>query len=409
MKKTITALLCLILCLTPLFALAEDATQDGGLKGGKAVIPVITGLTRYEIPDNEAMRFLRDMKVGWNLGNTFDAINDAYSGDEMDLETIWVSVRTTETMMDQLVAAGFKTLRLPVSWHGHVDPESFEISEAWLSRVQEVADWALSRGMYVILNTHHDEEQFYPSSEQLDESLRYINTVWGQIAERFRDYDDHLIFESMNEPRLTHSKTHEWWFDAHSAEIKDAAACINQLNQAFVDTVRASGGNNADRYLMVPGYDASADGVTNQLFVLPKDSADNRIIVSVHAYTPYNFALNLQGTRDFSINNRASVSEIRGFMNKLYTMYIAKGIPVVIGEFGALDKQNNLQARVDFTAYYTAQAISRGIPVCWWDNNSFSGNGENFGLLRRLKENWLYPDIVLAMMSYASIENLQFE
>ena len=132
---------------------------------------------------------------------------------------------------------------------------------------------------------------------------------------------------------------------------------------------------------------------------LPQDTADNRIIVSVHAYTPYNFALQDGGVSSFTPSNQQT-TEIATFMNSLYKKYTAQGIPVVIGEFGARAKGNNLQDRVNYAAYYIAFASARNIPALWWDNGSFSGNGENFGLLNRRQAAWAYPEIVQALTQY---------
>ena len=204
----------------------------------------------------------------------------------------------------------------------------------------------------------------------------------------------------MNEPRLVGS-SHEWWLDANAAECRDAAECINKLNQAFVSLVRAKGGNNAERYLSVPGYCASPDGVLYSGFTIPEDSAENRIIIEVHAYTPYNFALN-KNSSDSSFDlekDKDKKSEISRFMNNLYQKYIANGVPVIIDEFGALKKKDDdLQARVNFTAFYIASASARGITCCWWDNHGFSPSGERFGIINRNKIVWVYPDIALALI-----------
>ena len=151
---------------------------------------------------------------------------------------------------------------------------------------------------------------------------------------------------------------------------------------------------------MVPGYDASADGALNRFYRLPEDTADNRIIVSVHAYTPYDFALNEKGTSVFSLDNMSQKVAISTFLNDLYKKYIINGIPVVVGEFGARNKKDNLQSRVDFTAFYTVAARSRNIPCLWWDNGAFQGNGEIFGILNRRTAAFTYPEIVNALIKY---------
>jgi len=318
--------------------------------------------------------------------------------DDALTEYLWPIVRE---MIKTVHDAGFTTLRLPVSWHNHVSGEDFRINEPWLSRVQEVVDWALEEGMMVILNTHHDLDvnYYYPSSEHYDRSATYIRSIWEQLCERFGGYDERLIFESMNEPRLKDTPS-EWVFNGAQADCQDAADCINRLNQLFVDTVRASGGHNAQRFLMVPGYAASPDGALTEHFSLPKDTVEHRLIVSVHAYTPYSFALQDGGESSFSTEAGAQTAEIGTFLNDLHRKFIAQGIPVVIGEFGARDKGGNTQARVDYAAWYAFSARARGIPCCWWDNGAVRGNGELFALLNRKDATWYYPEIVEALVRY---------
>ena len=394
MKKTLSLLLALCLLLT-LFITASHA---------EATVPDLT-ITRKAIPENEAMEFLKKMGVGWNLGNTFDAVKDKWTlnADEMMLEAYWVNVKTTEDMIEALHAAGFTSIRIPISWHDHVTGPDHEISEKWLSRVQEVVNWAYDRGMYVIINIHHDEDQFLPTSAHYEESAHYMECVWRQLAERFKDYDEHLIMESLNEPRLLNSD-YEWVFDPNAPECLDAADCLNRLNQLFVDTVRASGGNNAERYLMVPAYDAGPGNAVRDSFVLPTDSADNKIIVSVHAYTPYDFALNQNGGGSFGAQNQKA--DIVGFMNSLYNKYTVNGIPVVIGEFGAVSKGDNLQDRVDWAAFYVVSASARNMPCLWWDNNVFAGDGERFGLLDRNTLTFPQQVLVDAIMRYGGWDKL---
>lgn len=362
-------------------------------------------IKEFEIPDTETYRMLKDMKIGWNLGNTFDALDCTWLTDELDYESAWCGVKTTPELIAALKEAGFNTIRIPVSWHNHLtDEKNYTISEAWLNRVNEVVDYCVDQDMYVILNIHHDNSKayMYPSSEYLDQSVNYVSAIWKQLAEHFKDYDEKLLFASLNEPRLV-EHTNEWWIDPSSADCKDAIACINTLNQTFVDVVRASGGNNASRYLICPGYDASVDGALNKGFVLPTDPVDNdqHIIISVHAYTPYNFALESPGTAEWSSSNARDVSNMVGFMNNLYTTYVSKGIPVIIDEFGAQEKKGNIEARSDFAGCYIANARARGLTCIWWDNNVMKGNGERFGIIDRKTLKWAFPEIVDAMMEYA--------
>ena len=389
-------------------ATATENSESAGSSEEAAsefVIPDVN-IEPYDVPDTEAFSFVRDMKVGWNLGNTFDSFRETPFANELDSETQWVGIATTQEMIDDLQEAGFNAIRVPVTWHPHVD-ENYQISEVWLNRVQEVVDYAYNNGMYVILNIHHDnsEEFMYPSTEYLEQSIQYISAIWQQLAERFADYDQHLIFESMNEPRQV-GTAWEWWLNGN-ADCKDAIDCINKINQAFVDTVRATGGNNLNRYLMVPGYDASSDGALNAGFVLPTDAegVENKLIVSVHAYTPYNFALQADGesgsSSAFDSDTKRFTSDIDTFMDKLYNKFIKEGVPVVIGEFGSRDKNRNTQSRIDHATYYIAAARARGMSCLWWDNNAFTGKGENFGLYYRRGGYFIYPDIVTALMKYA--------
>ncbi len=359
-------------------------------------------MDKFSVPENEGMAFVRNLKLGWNLGNTFDASDCGLSEErELDYEKAWCGKITTIENIAAIKGAGFQTIRIPVSWHNHVDAEH-KISEKWLTRVKEVVDWARACDLYVIVNVHHDNDiakegdnYFYPDSAHMDVSKTYLTSIWSQLADVFKDYDEHLILESLNEPRLV-GTNYEWWLDKNNPECQDAVQCINTLNQLFVDTVRNSGGNNATRWLMCPGYAASADGALNDGFTVPNDSAA-RTIVSVHAYTPYNFALNKTGTKEWSLENPSDTGEITNFMDNLYAKFILNGTPVLIGEFGAMNK-DNLEDRVQFSAYYTAAARVRGMSCCWWDNNAFTGSGENFGLLTRGDSFFMYPEIVQALM-----------
>ena len=397
MKKS--AVLCLLLACCLLFqatALAAAPVQTEGI-----TIPVMEGMKDYDIPDNEAMALIRDMKCGWNLGNTFDAF-DTYSKHDASLriETYWQRAVTTKELFEALKEAGFNSVRIPVSWHNHVD-ENFVIDEVWMNRVKEVAGWVLDLGMYAIVNIHHDNDAayFYPDKAHAERTDAYLTAIWTQMAEAFKDCDDHLILESMNEPRLV-GTNYEWWWDENSDVCKEAMDRVNELNQKFVDIVRASGGNNATRYLCVPSYDASPEAAANEAFRLPEDPAENRIIVAAHAYRPYDYALNTNSSdKTFDLENEPNKkADITLLLNGLYDRFIANGIPVLMDEWGSLDK-GNLQARVNHAAFFSAAASIHGITCFWWDNNNFSGGGERFAIINRNTQEWYYPDIVLAIMA----------
>lgn len=359
---------------------------------------------KLNVPDSESIAFAANLGIGFNLGNTFDAYTDPTPSDEMSTETAWHGVRTTQQMIKDIHAYGFDTIRIPVSWHNHVDGE-YNISKQWLDRVNEVVDWAMDEGMYVVINIHHDNDPkanaLYPDKAHLEQSKKYVGRIWEQLSARFKDYDDHLIFEAMNEPRLV-GTAHEWDFSTDYDDCREAIDCINELNQLFVDTVRAGGVNNTDRYLMCPGYAASLEGGTNAFFTLPKDidGRESHVMLSIHAYTPYNFALEYPGVSDFNTGDKDRTWDLNELMNKLYMDYVCKGTPVVIGEFGCRDKNGNLQDRVNYSAYYVRMASSRSIPCIWWDNNFFSGNEELFGIYDRKNPENSNTDIITALMEY---------
>ncbi len=348
-----------------------------------------------------AIEFVRNLKVGWNLGNTFDAYRqDDYKPD--DYETFWSGAKTTRELISAIRGAGFNIFRIPVSWHNHLIDDAYTIDPVWLARVAEVASWALEEDMYVIINIHHDNDInfLYPDPLHYEQSAKYLTAIWSQVAAKFADCDEHVIFESMNEPRLVGTE-HEWDPNPEVPEVRDAMLCINSLNRIFVETIRAAGGHNQSRFLIIPGYSGSCGGALADEFELP---ADDRIIVEVHAYTPYDYALNNRNpdsSFDLEKDSRKQ-DEITGFMDDLYRKYIACGVPVVIDEFGALKKKDSdLQGRVNYAAFYTAAASTRSIPVVWWDNACFSGEGEQFGLLDRNTLEWVYPDIAMAIVQNA--------
>lgn len=363
--------------------------------------------------DTEAI--LEDMGLGWNLGNSLDATG----GSGLDTETSWSNPKTTQALIDKVKSLGFNTVRVPVSWGKHVSGDNYTIDSAWLARVKEVVDYCYKNDMYVILNIHHDTKSsasasgagYYPRSSAYSSSEKFVTSVWSQAAEYFKDYDYHLIFETLNEPRLI-GTGYEWWFNKWSipSEVKDAIACINKLNQKAVDTIRATGSNNRSRLIMCPGYDASIDGATVSGFKLPTDISGNknRIAVSVHAYSPYNFAMNVDTSNGATSTYSSSIKEeLKNLFSTLKSNFRDKGIPVVIGEFGSTDK-NNTAERVKWATDYTALAKKNNIPCVLWDNNAFARyngssivlNSEYHGYINRKDNTVTSPakDVIEALM-----------
>ena len=323
--------------------------------------------------DYTVSELIEEMKIGWNLGNTLDAPEG---------ETSWGQPVTTHELVDKIKELGFNTIRIPTSWGLHTSgAPDYVIDEDWFNRVEEVVNYALDNDMFVILNSHHDNDFYYPSRAHEEETYNYIEKIWTQIAERFKDYDQHLIFQSMNEPRLT-GTSFEWWIDYNNQDCLDALEIISNCNQKFVDVVRASGSRNSDRFLLCGVYCGSGYYSLQDPFKLPTDTAEGKLLISVHAYTPYDLAMN----GDLSLKNfdNSAKSSIDDVIEKNYEKFGKNGIGVIIDEMGIINK-NNPYDRQDWATYYVAKAKSRGMLCVWWDNGHTDPGEESFGLVDRSK------------------------
>lgn len=357
MKKWLSVFLACLLLAGCGAAPAEPETE--------ATLPVYNTMTAEEA--------IQEMTIGWNLGNTFDAPEG---------ETSWGNPVTTKEMIEKLYELGFRTLRIPISWNRHVSsaPE-YTIDEGFLERVKTVVNYGLDTGMYVIINSHHDNEIYMPRPDNQAQGEAYLSAIWSQIAKAFEYADHRLIFQTMNEPRVV-GASYEWNIDTGNEDCLAAIEVVNALNQAALDAIRASGGRNADRFVIVSPYAGNHMAVMLDRFQMPQDSAENKLILSVHAYTPYNLCLNIHSDEDtFGMNHLA---EIKGFMKKVNYRYVQKGTPVIIDEMGIINKSNP-EARYAWAKAYVAAAKEYGMVCCWWDNGEVSGSGENFGLLDRRK------------------------
>ncbi len=330
----------------------------------------------------DVIQLCEDITIGWNLGNSLDAIGWGISS-----ETSWGNPVTTKELILEVKEAGFDAVRIPTTWFTHVD-EDFNIDKEWLDRVQTVVDYAYDEGMYVILNTHH-ESWNDPYEKNLKDASRKIKKLWKQIAERFEDYGERLIFEGMNEPRWKNTQ-YEW-----NGGNDEGRRVVNEYNKVFVSTVRAAGGNNSFRALMVPTYAASASGLDG--FEVPKDDS---LIVSIHAYSPYNFAMNANGTTSFDPDASGSTGELVWLADTLYDRFISKGTGVIIGECGTINK-NNQSDRMNWAGYFPKVFGEKGIPIFLWDNNAYGTGNETFGLLDRSSLTWKNPDYIKKLVRTA--------
>ena len=289
-----------------------------------------------------AQEIVDDIVIGWNLGNMLESYRDVRTDDPYVYEQGYGSPTTTQKMIQDIHAAGFNAIRIPVTWMQKLD-ENDQISETWMNRVQEIVDWAYDDGMYVILNLHHDTNHGWLRAdyESWDKYQNRFASIWTQISERFADYDYHLIFEGFNEilcegTNASGSSQLIWgfwqpWQQAYRAEALDVTAKYNQL---FIDTVRETGGNNAERTLLCNTYAASGDATVIKDFQLPEDTAENRLITGAHLYMPNNFA----GTYSSPDVTTYSSEELKKVFDVLDT-YIDG--PVLIGEFNAKYKNND--------------------------------------------------------------------
>ncbi|OUM70018.1 family 5 glycoside hydrolase [Piromyces sp. E2] len=347
-------------------------------------------LMSLAIAGSNAMRnisskeLVKELTIGWSLGNTLDAhCFDTldYQKKPIDSETCWGAPKTTQALYDKLSDLGFNTFRIPTTWSGHFGsgPE-YKINEQWMKRVHEVVDYALNTGGYAILNVHH-ETWNYAFSNNLQNAKTVLVAIWKQIAAEFADYDEHLIFEGLNEPRKVGDPV-EWTGDQEGFNF------VNEMNEVFIKTIRSSGGNNALRHLMIPPYAAAPYENSLNIFRVPRD--DDKIIVSLHSYSPYNFALN-NGAG--AITNFYDGSEIDYVMNTIQQRFLSQNIPVIIGEFGAMSR-NNEADRARWSEYYVKKATSIGVPCVLWDNAYYEGEGERFGAIDRSTLQIVFPDYV---------------
>ena len=335
-----------------------------------------------------AMEMAADMYPGWNLGNTMEPGPCNWISDPINWETAWQGSKTTQAIIDFVKAQGFRSVRIPCAWYVHSDA-NYNIDTKWMDRVQEVVDYCIKDSLYVVLNDHYDngwiERSFADRTESsVKKNCGILGMLWKQIATRFRDYDHHLLFAGMNEP------------DAAGDNSKDKAGDIETLiryQQAFVNAVRQTGGNNASRVLVVQSPSISIDLATNY-DVMPQDETPNAMMLEVHFYAPYNFTMM---TKDESWGNQAyywgngnhvsgskhnvtwgEEDYMQSQMRQMRTKYTSRGIPVIMGEFGTLwrtmpagESQEKHDASI-YSWYYTLcrYAVHNGVVPFVWDTNN---------------------------------------
>lgn len=319
-----------------------------------------------------SQQLVEDMTFGWNLGNTLDVcqadrdgdgkINEHVEAGEKVDETLWGNPKATKELFTSLKKNGVNAVRIPVTWRDHMDSNG-NIDREWMDRVQQVVDYAYSQGMYVIINVHHDgggDPKFgawiiEESQKDYNTFLKKYNNVWKQIAERFKNYSDYLIFESMNEVG----------FDTlYNKNKADAYNLINKINQDFVDIIRATGGNNAKRHLLIAGYYTDIERTCDSLYKMPDDKA-GRCILSVHYYTPWDFCT---CDRKHTWGTNSEVWQMETLIGKMKKNFVDKGIPVIIGEYAA--SGSDLSSCIFFIEKLNKLCSDYGIATFIWDSGS---------------------------------------
>lgn len=348
--------------------------------------PFATGITvqgySTQMRGLTAAQIVADMGAGWNMGNSLESENN---------ETGWGNPRITKEMVQAIKNRGFKTIRIPVRWDDNYTDSNYTINSSYLDRVEEVVNYGLDCGLYVIINVHHNDLQTkanYNSSDQW-QVKQELKTIWTQVGNRFKNYGDKLVFEVNNEPR----NDNDWGGDSTLYDV------VNQYNEVGRAAIRATGGNNKTRLVMLPTYCASAD--EPKVAGWKSLSSDNMIAVSIHAYHPFDFAFQGDGHSNWTDDD---YNQLKQTFDRLRSYFTSKGIPVVIGEMGCTNKYN-YDDRVKCTGIYAKMAKEQGIACIIWDNNNdvseynnYGKDGECFKIFDRNSCSFVYDGIAGALV-----------
>lgn len=337
----------------------------------------VCGLSAVSCGKNDASGSMRDistaqvvkeMGVGWNLGNTLEACGDWISGSSVEnYETAWGNPVTKKEMIDGIADAGFRSVRIPVAWSNMMAAD-YTIDSSLIARVKEVTDYVLDNDMYAIINIHWDGGWISKADEDHDGTMEKYKAIWNQVAGEFSGYSDKLIFESLNEEGVYENT---WNRYSNTGDKEKAFGLLNELNQTFVDLVRGSGGNNEKRHLLIAGYATDVDLTCDPAFKMPADP-QNRCAVSVHYYTPSTFAILTEdadwGQARSTWGSPKEQNELNGYMDKLKTTFVDQGVPVIIGEFGTTTTNKDPESVRLYLRSVAQAAYERGMCPVLWDN-----------------------------------------
>lgn len=338
--------------------------------------------------DKTAQETVTDMGFGWNLGNSLDSYSGTTFGSNRgstSSETAWGNPATTKAMIDMVKQSGVKTIRVPVTWYEHMDPNTYQIDQVWMNRVEEIVNWVLEDDMYCIINVHHDTGEkgwLKANSNNLQNKKQIFTSIWEQVSDNFKDYGDKLLFEGFNE--ILDGTENQWWIPG-----SEACPISNDLNQIFVDTVRKSGGNNSKRTLVCNTYCAGANNEITSQFVLPRDTVSNKIIVQTHVYQPFEFT-----HEDYPNVTTWTSGPLDNVLNNINRTFVKKGIPVIVGEFGCANK-GNMDQITSWSRYLVEKCTNYGIGCIWWDN------GNQYKIYNRRTLKVSQPELLNAMLEAA--------
>jgi endoglucanase len=411
-KEKVMKYFLFVLVFIPIVSIAQTATilekayphQSGGI----ARVSKLSEMQADSIaPDTTGMRNLssvelaKEMVPGWNVGNSLDATGG---------ETSWGNPLISQQLIDSVKAAGFNAVRIPIAWSSHFsNATTFIIDPAFMSRVEEVVNYVLNDNMYAIINIHWDGGWMQPTYAQQTYVNNRLAIMWQQIAVYFRDYGDHLLFAGMNEVMVTGN---------YGTPTPEYYTVQNSFNQTFVTTVRSTGGCNVYRHLAVQGFNTNIDQTVSG-FKIPTDVTQNRLMVEVHYYDPYDFTINTGSGYVTQWGNNAPKSEswaneswADGEFQKMKTNYIDKGYAVILGEYGVVARLNlgTTALNASFAKYrryymdYITRSLERhGLVPFYWDNGGTDNLG--MGIFNRSNGAQAYPDIVKAVVDTNDINN----
>lgn len=319
-----------------------------------------------------AIDIVNDMGLGWNLGNTLDCWSSSWTSGNATAdswETSWGNAKTTQEMISEIHKYGINSVRIPVTFYKATNPTTFDINDDYLARVKEIVDYCQNEGMYAIIDMHWDWES--GGSLWLNKGLdaeAQFKAMWTEIANYFKSYDEHVVFQDMNEV---------YWGNNYTSTSSTSYTVLNTLNQDFVDAVRATGGNNADRLLVLAGANADLTKTISSSYVLPDD---DMVAVDIHYYTPAEFCVrkanDTWGTNKTTWGTAAEKAAVATDFNKLKSKFVDNGTPVIIGEYGVLTDEGKEQSSIEaFVETVAGTAYSmNGISSFLWDDSDSGGH-----------------------------------